>query len=75
MAKHVNKRLERVKKILDYGLNHETVTVSAIAKEFHNTANKYITDYIEIIDYISKNPVDIEVMKINNITYLKFKKK
>ena len=72
MSESQSKRLSKIKKIMEFGRLHSEFTPTDIAKEL-KIANKYIKEYIEIIDFISKNPVDITTINIKKNTYYKFK--
>ena len=72
MSESQSKRLSKIQKIIEFGLSHSEFTPTDISKEL-KIANKYIKEYIEIIDFISKNPVEVTTINIKKNTYYKFK--
>ena len=62
--------MEKIQKIIEFTLNKGFLPVSEISKEI-GTDNKYILEYIEIIDFICKIDVRVEINRQRKFTFIK----
>lgn len=65
-------RLESIKKIIENGLGREDVLLSSF-REVTGLSLRSIEEYLEIIKYLSENPVKVIVEKKGRYTFVSMK--
>ncbi|MFX0061473.1 MAG: hypothetical protein ACFFC7_04745 [Candidatus Hermodarchaeota archaeon] len=65
-------RLESIKKIIENGVGREDVLLSSF-REVTGLSLRSIEEYLEIIKYLSENPVKVIVEKKGRYTFVSMK--
>ena len=64
-------RIQKFQKIIELSKTSKDISLTELAKQLH-ISNRYALEYIEIIQYISNNPITITITKKNRFTFLTF---
>lgn len=73
MTKKGTKRIEIIKKIIAYGTTEEDIPITKFKENIGITISS-VKEYLEIIDYLSQNPVQVIIDEKGRFTFITIKK-